>query len=87
MWPNRRHPHTVPTTSSRPSSASLLPTDKFQPAWERQQLISDCYVELVGAIKGQTERLYAISVECRLKHPAVVAIEEAARETLFGSVP
>jgi len=30
------------------------------------------------------ERFYAISVERKLKHPAVVAISEAARQTLFG---
>ena len=30
------------------------------------------------------ERFYAISVEKRLKHPAVVAISEGARHDLFG---
>jgi LysR family transcriptional activator of nhaA len=29
------------------------------------------------------ERFYAISVERKLKHPAVVAIAEAARDHLF----
>jgi LysR family transcriptional activator of nhaA len=38
----------------------------------------------VGRIAEITERFYAISVERRLKHPAVVAISESARETLFG---
>ena len=52
-----------------------------------KEIISDGNVELVGAIKGRSERFYAISVERRLKHPAVVAITEAARETLFGGVP
>ena len=31
------------------------------------------------------ERFYAISVERRLKHPAVVRISDVARTTLFGS--
>lgn len=38
----------------------------------------------IGRIHDIIERYYAISVERRLKHPAVVAISEAARQTLFG---
>jgi LysR family transcriptional activator of nhaA len=38
---------------------------------------------VVGRIPGIRERFYAISVERRLKHPAVVAITEAARTELF----
>jgi LysR family transcriptional activator of nhaA len=30
------------------------------------------------------ERFYALSAERKLKHPAVVAIREAARSQLFG---
>ncbi len=41
-------------------------------------------VKLVGRVPGVKERFYAISAERRLKHPAVVAISEAAREKLFG---
>lgn len=37
----------------------------------------------LGRIEDITERFYAISVERRLKHPAVVAISEAAKEDLF----
>jgi LysR family transcriptional activator of nhaA len=44
-----------------------------------------------GAIVGRTdaarERYYAISLERRLTHPAVVAICEAARKHLFGRRP
>ncbi len=40
-----------------------------------------------GSVLGRTaaviERFYAISVERKLKHPAVVAISEAARQKLF----
>jgi LysR family transcriptional regulator, transcriptional activator of nhaA len=47
-------------------------------------------VKMVGRIDSIVERYYAISVERRLKHPAVVAISESARTTLFkddGSAP
>jgi LysR family transcriptional activator of nhaA len=40
-------------------------------------------VKLVGRIDSIVERFYAISVERRLKHPAVVAISETARTELF----
>lgn len=41
-------------------------------------------VKVVGRIEAVKERFYAISVEKRLKNPAVVAISAAAREKLFG---
>lgn len=41
--------------------------------------------ELVGHMDGVVERFYAISVERRIKHPAVAAVCEAARERLFAS--
>jgi LysR family transcriptional activator of nhaA len=40
-------------------------------------------VVAVGEEPTLRERFYAVSVEKRLKHPAVVAISEAARTTLF----
>jgi LysR family transcriptional activator of nhaA len=36
-------------------------------------------------LDGVVERFYAISVERRIKHPAVAAVCEAAREQLFAS--
>lgn len=39
---------------------------------------------VVGRPEGVVERFYAISVERRLKHPAVLTISEAARDQLFG---
>lgn len=39
---------------------------------------------VVGPAGEVSERFYALSVERKLKHPAVVAISEAARETLFA---
>jgi len=41
-------------------------------------------VQIVGRVEAVRERFYAISHERRLKHPAVVAVCEAAREKLFG---
>ena len=41
-------------------------------------------VGVVGRVSAVTERYYAISVERKLKHPAVVTICEAARGKLFA---
>jgi LysR family transcriptional activator of nhaA len=41
-------------------------------------------VSVIGQAPEVTERFYAVSVERRLKHPAVVAITEAARHELFA---
>jgi LysR family transcriptional activator of nhaA len=41
-------------------------------------------VQLVGRVEAVRERFYAVSHERRLKHPAVVAVCDAAREKLFG---
>ncbi|MCE2727238.1 MAG: transcriptional activator NhaR [Planctomycetaceae bacterium] len=44
-------------------------------------------VRVVGRVAAIRERLYAISVEKRLVHPAVVAISRAARTKLFRGRP
>jgi LysR family transcriptional activator of nhaA len=41
-------------------------------------------VEVIGQTDDVTERFYAISVERRRTHPAVVAVTEAARQELFA---
>ena len=41
-------------------------------------------VELVGRENSVRERFFGISAERRIKHPAVVVITEAARQSLFG---
>jgi LysR family transcriptional activator of nhaA len=41
-------------------------------------------VRVVGRLEAVRERFYAISVERRIKHPAVAAISEQARTRLFG---
>lgn len=40
---------------------------------------------VIGRTDEVTEQFYAISSERRLKHPAVIAITNSAREDLFGS--
>jgi len=40
--------------------------------------------ELIGHLDGVVERFYAISVERRIKHPAVAEICNAARQKLFA---
>lgn len=41
-------------------------------------------VQVVGRVDAVRERFYAVSHERRLKHPAVVAVCDVAREKLFG---
>jgi LysR family transcriptional activator of nhaA len=41
-------------------------------------------VRLVRRVESIRERFYAISLEKRLKHPAVVVITATAREKLFA---
>jgi LysR family transcriptional activator of nhaA len=40
-------------------------------------------VEAVGRIEAVRERFYAISIDRKLKHPAVLAISKAAKSSLF----
>lgn len=47
-----------------------------------------CYqygLEVLGRVPEIIERFYAITVERRIKHPAVVALSEAARSELFST--
>ena len=41
-------------------------------------------VRVVGRIAEVRERFYAISVERRIRHPAVLALTSAARHEIFG---
>lgn len=45
-----------------------------------QQLRRQFAVQVVGRVEAVRERYYAVSTERKLKHPAVVAISEAARK-------
>jgi LysR family transcriptional activator of nhaA len=43
-------------------------------------------VVALGRIDGVVEQLYAITTERRLRHPATLAVSEAAQRDVFGSV-
>lgn len=55
------------------------------PSAIENDVIEQYSLKLVGHIPEVTERYYAISVERRLKHPAVVAICDAARTEFFAT--
>lgn len=42
------------------------------------------HVQVLGRVESIRQRFYAISLEKKLKHPAVIAITSAAREKLFA---
>lgn len=54
------------------------------PTVVEKEIRSQYGVQLLGEVKGVKEHFYAVSVERRLRHPAVVAISGAAREELFS---
>lgn len=54
------------------------------PSVVEREVARQCGVRVVGRVPGVRERFYAISVERRLKHPAVVAISSAAKSELFA---
>jgi LysR family transcriptional activator of nhaA len=46
---------------------------------------ADCYkVRVLGPVDSVRERFYAISLQRKIKHPAVAAITQSAREKLFA---
>ncbi len=47
------------------------------------EVASQYQLKPIGRIPAITERFFAISVERRLQHPAVVAISDSARKNLF----
>lgn len=57
------------------------------PTVVENEVMSQYSVQLLGRVAEVRERFYAISVERRLKHPAVVAISDAARHELFANAP
>ena len=54
------------------------------PAVIEEEVCQQYNVRAVGRTEAVRERYYAISVERRLKHPAVLAICETARDRLFA---
>ena len=61
------------------SGAGLFPA----PSVIEEEVRRQYGVQTVGRLEEVRERFYAISVERKLKHPAVVAISEAAQQKLF----
>jgi len=55
----------------------------FGPSVIAREIRDQFAVDEIGRVDEVRERFYAISVERRLKHPAVVAISEAAKTKLF----
>ena len=53
------------------------------PSVMEQEVIRQYRVQRVGRIPSLKQRFYAITVERKLKHPAVVAIFDAARKKLL----
>jgi LysR family transcriptional regulator, transcriptional activator of nhaA len=49
-----------------------------------EQICAQYDVAVVGRLESVRERFYAITVERKLRHPAVVAVSEAARNALFA---
>ncbi len=49
----------------------------------RKEIEQQFGLELLLEVPGAEEKFYAITVERKLKHPAVVALPESARTTLF----
>ncbi|MEW5755302.1 MAG: transcriptional activator NhaR [Pseudomonadota bacterium] len=54
------------------------------PSVIEREVVQQYKVQVIGRTEEVRERFYAITTERRLKHPAVVAISEAAKRRLFG---
>jgi LysR family transcriptional activator of nhaA len=57
------------------------------PTVVEKEILSHYRVELLGRAPELKERFYALSVERRLKNPAVLAITGAARAEMFAETP
>jgi LysR family transcriptional activator of nhaA len=54
------------------------------PTATEKEVCRQYHVRAIGVLPKLREQFYAVSVERKLKHPAVVAISEAARRELFA---
>jgi LysR family transcriptional activator of nhaA len=54
------------------------------PAAIEEEIQKQYNVEVVGRIDAVRERFYAITIERRIKHPAVLVLSESARRDLFA---
>jgi LysR family transcriptional activator of nhaA len=53
------------------------------PGVVEEEVLQRYQVQRVGSVEALQQRFYAISVERQLRHPAVIAICEAARRDIF----
>lgn len=49
-----------------------------------KEILQRYKVQLIGRVKDVRQRFYAISVERKIRHPAVLAISDAARKHIFS---
>jgi LysR family transcriptional activator of nhaA len=56
----------------------------FSPTAIEKEIRTLYRVNVIGRVDSIKERFYAISIERKLKHPAVVTICTAARDDLFS---
>ena len=56
----------------------------FTPTAIENEVCKQYSVKVAGRLPEVIERFYAITVEKKLKHPAIVKISESARDHLFG---
>jgi LysR family transcriptional activator of nhaA len=57
------------------------------PSAIESEVVRQYGVRVIGQVEAIRERFYAVSIERRLRHPAVVAISRGAREDLFLESP
>ncbi|HLV64940.1 MAG TPA: transcriptional activator NhaR [Polyangiaceae bacterium] len=55
------------------------------PTVVEREIVAQYGVQVLGRTRDVRERFFAISVERRLNHPAVVAISDSARQALFAA--
>ena len=55
------------------------------PSVIEKSVIQEYNVRSIGQVDELTERYYAITAHRRISHPAVAAIYETARESLFSA--
>ncbi len=56
------------------------------PSIVEREVCAQYHVECLGKLSHVRERFYAVSIERRIKHPAVIAISNLARRHLFSVV-
>ena len=82
--PNSDHVHLGALADPDNRSAEAERYRRVAPSVVEKQVARQYQVECIARTDAVTENYYAISAERRVRHPAVVAICEAARTGLFS---